>query len=133
MSVAAYKAPHARLGAFVGVVALALVPWTAVLGVMLPARHVARHWDVAWTGFDLALSLSLLVTALAALRRQDWLRIAATASGTLLLCDAWFDTLTAFTGTELTLALLLAGLVEIPLAVLCFLLATRAPASLGDG
>jgi hypothetical protein len=114
---------HVRLGAVVAVVALALVPWTAVLAVMLPERHVARHWDVAWAGFDLALSVSLLATGLAALRGREWLGIAATASGTLLLCDAWFDTLTASTGAQLTAALLLAGLVEVPLAVLCFLLA----------
>jgi hypothetical protein len=31
-----------------------------------PAKHVAENWDVAWTGFDIALSVSLLITALGA-------------------------------------------------------------------
>lgn len=113
------------------IVAVALVPWAAVLGVILPAKHVAENWDVAWTGFDIALSVSLLTTALGALREQDWLPIAATASGTLLLCDAWFDTLTASGRAGLGLALVLAALVEIPLAALCFLLAVQARAPAG--
>jgi pyridoxal/pyridoxine/pyridoxamine kinase len=44
----------------------------------------------------------------------------------MLLCDAWFDIATA-TGTgDLVSSLLLAGLVELPLAVLATVLAHRA-------
>ncbi len=42
----------------------------------------------------------------------------------LLVCDAWFDVLTARHGGELVEATLEAGLVELPLAALCFWLAT---------
>jgi hypothetical protein len=131
--VVADKRPHGRLGAVLAIVALALVPWAVVLGVVLPAEHVARNWDVAWSGFDVALSLSLLITAFGALRRRDWLSVAATASGTLLLCDAWFDVLTASGGTDLGLALALAALVEVPLAGVCFLLAARARIAADEG
>jgi hypothetical protein len=124
--VVADKRQNVRLGVVLAIVAVALVPWAAVLGVLLPPQHVARNWDVAWAGFDVALAGSLLVTAIGALRQRDWLPIAATAGGTLLLCDAWFDTLTATGGTDLGLALALATLVELPLAALCFLLAVRA-------
>jgi hypothetical protein len=44
-------------------------------------------------------------------------------SGTLLLCDAWFDILTASGGTDLEVAVLLAVFGELPLAIVCFLLA----------
>jgi hypothetical protein len=69
------------------------------------------------------LAGSLLATAWASLRRRDLVRGLAAVSGTLLLCDAWFDTLTASTGTDLEVAILLALFGEIPLALVCFLLA----------
>jgi hypothetical protein len=102
---------------------LVLIPWTAAVGIVLPAEHVARHWDVAWTGFDVALTVSLLATAVAARRRSTWLQRIAAVSGTLLLCDAWFDTLTASTPDEMWLAVLLAA-AEVSLAAVCFALAT---------
>lgn len=133
MIVVADKRPHVRLSVVLALVAVALVPWAAVLGLILPTKQVARHWDVVWSGFDVALSVSLLTTAFGALRERDWLPIAATASGTLLVCDAWFDALTAWTGTDLGMSLALAALVEIPLAGLCFLLAVRARAPADTG
>jgi hypothetical protein len=51
-------------------------------------------------------------------------------SATLLLCDAWFDVLTASTGGDLEVAILLAALGELPLALVCFLLATGTTGSL---
>jgi hypothetical protein len=109
--------------AILGLAALVIIPWAVALGQMLPSRHVADHWDAAWTGFDVVLAGSLLATAWASLRRRDLVRGLAAVSGTLLLCDAWFDTLTASTGTDLEVAILLALFGEIPLALVCFLLA----------
>jgi hypothetical protein len=48
--------------------ALVLVPWTLYLAYTLPARHRVVHWDAIWVGFDLALALALLLTAVAAIR-----------------------------------------------------------------
>jgi hypothetical protein len=102
--------------------ALALLPWAATLNVILPSRHVARHWDLAWTGFDVGLAGGLAAVAVTAYRRSAWLPRFAMAAGTLLLTDAWFDVLTAGHGTDRTLSL--AGLaIELPLAVLCFRIA----------
>ena len=103
--------------------ALLLVPWVVVLVAALPSAHRAAHWDVAWAGFDVVLALLLLSVALAAWRRSPWLEGAATASATLLFVDAWFDILTSSTGAELTAASIEAGLVELPLALICLLLA----------
>jgi hypothetical protein len=103
-----------------------LLPWVAYLVVTLPSEHTAAHWDVAWAGFDVALAALLAAVAVAALRRSWWLEGAATAAATLLVVDAWFDALTARSGTELAAALGEAVLVELPLAVLCLLLARAA-------
>ena len=106
-----------------GLAGLVLVPWVVVLAVLLPPDHLAANWDVAWTGFDVALAVVLVSVALAAWRRSPWLEGAATAAATLLFVDAWFDVLTSSTTAELVVALIEALLVELPLAALCLLLA----------
>jgi hypothetical protein len=69
------------------------------------------------------LALLLLAVAIAAWRRSPWLEGAATATATLLFVDAWFDVLTSSTRAELVASVTEALLVELPLAVLCVLLA----------
>jgi hypothetical protein len=110
--------------------ALFLVPWVLVLVHVLPSKHRAAHWDIAWAGFDLGLALLLLSVAVAAWRRSPWLEGAATAAATLLFVDAWFDVLTASSRTDLFVALGEAVFVELPLAVVCLLLARKAERSL---
>jgi len=100
--------------------ALFLVPWAFWLSRALPATHTARHWDVAWAGFDLALALALAWSAVSAIRHSPWLAAAASATGTLLLVDAWFDTLTARSGGEFAVAAAEAAFVELPLAAFSF-------------
>jgi hypothetical protein len=101
--------------------AFALVPWTLWLTYSLPSRHVTRHYDVAWIGFDVALAVAIAATAYAALRRTRALVALAAVTGTMLLCDAWFDVVTSWDGEALALAVF----AEVPLAVLCLLLARR--------
>lgn len=113
-----------RLAAwFLGAVALLLVPWALFLKWDLPAHHTVRHWDTVWTGFDLALAGALLVLALCLVRGSAWTQVTAAVAGTMLLCDVWFDVLTASTGTGVTEAVVEAVLAELPLAALCFFLA----------
>ena len=109
-----------------GLGALLLVPWVVLLVFALPSTHQAAHWDIAWAGFDVGLALVLSGVALAAWRRSPWLEGAATAAATLLFVDAWFDVLTSSTRPELIVALVEAVFVELPLAVLCLLLARNA-------
>jgi hypothetical protein len=103
-----------------------LVPWIVFLVRSLPSTHAAAHWDIAWAGFDVALALLLFAVAVAAWRRSPWLEGAATAAAALLLVDAWFDILTSSTHVELAVAIGEAVLVELPLALLCLLLARDA-------
>jgi predicted branched-subunit amino acid permease len=99
------------------------VPWVVLLVIVLPTKHESAHWDIAWAGFDVVLAVLLLAVALTAWRRSPWLESAASAAAALLFVDAWFDVLTASSGTELSIAVVEALLVELPLALLCLLLA----------
>ena len=101
------------------VLGIGLVPWTVWIAYELPQRHLARHWDVAWGGFDAAMAGLLLATAFAAVRRSLWIQSTATAAATMLACDAWFDMATASRGGEEAMAIATAILIELPLAVLC--------------
>ena len=116
-----------------GGVVLALFPWTAYLTSTLPGEHVTHHWDVAWVGFDLFLAAALAATLLAVVRLSPRLPVAAAAAGTALLCDAWFDLITAAYGRELWWAIGEAVLAELPLAALCFWLALEANRVLASG
>ncbi|HEX2587033.1 MAG TPA: hypothetical protein VHL51_02115 [Gaiellales bacterium] len=111
-------APRWLAWAFVGC-SLALLPWTLWLYQTLPSRATADNWDVAWTGFDVAIAATLLATAIGALRRATWTQGAAASAATLLICDAWFDVLTSRTAHELEVALVMAILAEGPLALVC--------------
>ena len=73
--------------------------------------------------FDVVVALLLLLVAVAAWRRSPWLEGASTAAATLLFVDAWFDLLTASGRTELVAAIVEAVFLELPLAVVCLLLA----------
>jgi hypothetical protein len=109
-----------------GLAGIVLVPWVLFLIRSLPSTHAAAHWDIAWAGFDVALAFLLLGVAVAAWRRSPWLEGAATAAAALLAVDAWFDILTSSTNVERLTAIGEAAFAELPLAVLCLLLARDA-------
>src|SRR5260221_1448244 len=95
--------------------AIGLLPWTLYLTFTLPARHVTQHYDLAWVGFDIALAASIAATAWAAVRSSQWLVPLAAATGTMLVCDAWFDLCTPGR-TGMGEAIAEAVLAEVPLA-----------------
>jgi hypothetical protein len=105
------------------VCAAILILWAGFLILTLPRHYTANHWYVAWGGFDIGLGIALVATALAVVRRSPYAEVAAAISGTLLVCDAWFDLLTSRTASELVQAAIEAALVELPLAALCFWMA----------
>ena len=96
-----------------------LVPWTLWLTFSLPSRHVTDHYDLAWVGFDVGLATAFAATAWAAFRRLQWLAPLAAATGTMLICDAWFDIVTSRGTGEVVEAALEAAFGELPLAALC--------------
>jgi hypothetical protein len=102
-----------------------LVPWTVFVALALPSRQVSPNYDVAWAGFDVFLCVGLGATGYFALRRSRWLPVAAAATATMLVVDAWFDVMTTPSGRDLVLAIVLAAFVELPLSALCLSLARR--------
>jgi hypothetical protein len=106
-----------------GAVAIGLLPWIAYLSATLPSKHLAHHWQIAWVGLDIAEVAALVATCVALIRNSPAVTVLASVAGTLLVCDAWFDVLTARPGSDLAWALAFALLAELPLAALCFWLA----------
>jgi hypothetical protein len=102
-----------------GLVAVGLVPWIFYLTFTLPSRHVTFHYDTAWIGFDVALLASFAATAWATFRGSQWLVPLAAVTGTMLVCDAWFDVVTSQSGSEMWEAVAEAALAELPLAAVC--------------
>ena len=100
-------------------VAVGLIPWTLWLTFSLPSRHVTQDYDLAWVGFDIVLAGAFGATAWATLRSSRWLVPFAAATGTMLVCDAWFDVVTSSGGGDRLQAVLEAVFAELPLAALC--------------
>jgi integral membrane sensor domain MASE1 len=103
----------------IGVASVLMIPWVIALAVSLPPRYLAGHWRLTWVGFDVMLGATLAITAWAALRRRQIMILSAIVSATLLVCDAWFDMMTA-SGHDWWASLATAVLVELPLAVWLF-------------
>jgi hypothetical protein len=95
--------------------AIALIPWTVYLGLSLPQSYSAQHWQLTWVGFDVLLLAFMIATAVLGFTNHRLLTLFAFTTGVLLLCDAWFDVLTARRG-DFALSVLIAVLGELPLA-----------------
>jgi uncharacterized membrane protein len=95
--------------------AIALIPWTVYLALTLPQSYSAQHWQLTWVGFDVLLLAFMLATAVLGFTHHPLLTLFAFATGVLLVCDAWFDVLTARRG-DFLVSVLSAGLGELPLA-----------------
>jgi hypothetical protein len=114
------------------VLTIGLVPWTIWLFLSLPDDHLAQNWALAWGGFDVALGVALALTALSLLSRSPWAGISAAVTGTLLICDAWFDITTSRGTDERLQAIALAVVVELPLAAVCFWIARNIERVMAD-
>jgi hypothetical protein len=108
-----------------------LVPWIVLLFVTLPENYTAARWRLAWGGFDVGLAVSLGTTAIFVLRRSALTQTAAAITAALLVCDAWFDVLTS-RGRDVWFAIVLALLVELPLAAFCIWIARSVERVLED-
>jgi hypothetical protein len=97
--------------------AAGLIPWTVGLAVTLPHRYVVGTWTLTWTGFDVALIGCFAVTAWALWKQRQIAMPAAITTAVLLLCDAWFDLLTAHRGGGLLVSATTAVFGEIPIAI----------------
>jgi hypothetical protein len=105
-----------RLGLMIGG-AIALIPWLVLIAITLPSTYVAQNWPATWVGFDSMLIGFMAATAVLGLLRRQLLVLTAFTTGVLLICDAWFDVMTAGPDT-MWLSVATAVLAELPLAAL---------------
>ncbi len=117
--------PGRILGYLLVVCGLVVLPWTLVLAATLPATATAPHWPAVWGGLDAMEGLGLISTGVLSLRDDHRRALPAAVTATLLLVDAWFDTMTSSTGAGLAEAAAMALLAELPLALMCALIARR--------
>ncbi|GAB7142983.1 hypothetical protein [Mycobacterium riyadhense] len=96
---------------------IGLIPWIGYLALTLPQNYVAHNWTATWVGFDLLLVGFMAATAVLGYLRRQLLLLTAFTSGVLLICDAWFDLMTAGPN-DFWLSVSSALLVEVPLALL---------------
>jgi hypothetical protein len=116
----------AWIGPLFLVLALGTAPWTVYLAMSLPKHALNSNYRNAWVGFDIGLILLLLLTAVLAYMGSWHVTMAATATATALVIDAWFDVVTAPHTNDLIVAVLTAILGELPLAALCLWTALHA-------
>lgn len=119
------RAAHRRLGLAFAVAGPAMLPWVFCLALTLPASTTDSHWALGWVGLDSCEALALFATGRLLLRSDNRCVLAATATATLLLIDAWFDVTSATPGSELAIAVAMALGAEIPVAAACIALALR--------
>jgi hypothetical protein len=97
--------------------AIGVIAWIAFLVMTLPANYVAHNWPATWVGFDVMLVAFMAMTAALVFLRPQLVPLTAFTTGVLLICDAWFDVMTAGPH-DLWASALTATLVELPLAVI---------------
>lgn len=97
-----------------------LIPWICFLGFTLPPQYKSDDWPLVWLGFDVLLLGSLAATAYLVWRQRQLAVVAAIITGTLLICDAWFDMTLAAGARDFGITVLTAVFGELPLAALLF-------------
>jgi len=94
-----------------------LIPWIVFLALTLPDSYVARNWSATWVGFDVGLVVLMVTTAILGWQRRHLLILSAVATGVLLICDAWFEIMTAAPG-DVWAAVAIGVFGELPVAVI---------------
>src|SRR5271156_498428 len=95
--------------------ALVLIPWIVYLAFALPDDSLVHDWTATWVGFDLVLLTLMAATVVFGMLRRQVMLLTAFATGVLLICDAWFDLMTAGSG-DFWVSVLTAALGDLPLA-----------------
>jgi hypothetical protein len=95
---------------------IAMIPWIVYLAFTLPESYVAHNWPLTWVGFDLLMVMFMIATAAFGYFRRQVLMFSAFTSGVLLICDAWFDLMTAGPDDR-WLSIITALGIEVPLAI----------------
>jgi hypothetical protein len=122
--------PHVRRRRQFGLMLMAaccigLAGWIAFLILTLPARYTSSDWRAVWVGLDIAELAGFAATAWAAWYQRQVVIFFMIMTGTLLVCDAWFDLALDYGSRGFTGSVLSALLAEFPLAFIMFATARR--------
>jgi len=104
---------------------IGLAAWIAILILNLPVRYTSSDWRAVWVGLDIAELAGFAATAWAAWHQRQILIFFMIITGTLLVCDAWFDLALDYGSRDFAMSLTSALVVELPLALLLFTSARR--------
>ncbi|GAB2699769.1 hypothetical protein [Kitasatospora kifunensis] len=121
-----------RLCGALVVLSVVLVVWMFMMGSAPQGRAEVRNWSSSWIGLDVLEFLGLLGTTWLLWHRSPHLPAVAGASAALFGIDAWFDVMTALSGSDWYTAVTFAAIAELPLAVLLGYLAATAPRRLAE-
>ena len=110
---------------FMTVCCVGLAAWIAILVLTLPMHYTSHDWRGVWVGLDIAELAAFAATAWAAWHQRQILIFLMIVTGTLLVCDAWFDLALAYGSGDFAMSLVSALVIELPLAVLLFTSARR--------
>lgn len=103
---------------------IVLIPWIVYLAVSLPDNYVAHNWPATWIGFDCVLIAFMLATAVLGWLRRELVILPAFTTGVLLICDAWFDIMTAGPD-QLLMSAAPAAVINVPVAAIMITGAVR--------
>jgi hypothetical protein len=98
---------------------LLLVPWLCYMSLTLPSTTRAHNWSLMWSGMDAVEAVGLTVTGLFMWRRSRYRGIPAAFTAAVLILDAWVDVITSAAGHATAVAVVMAVVVEIPVAGVC--------------
>jgi len=104
---------------------LFLAAWIAVLVLTLPGHYTSRDWRTVWIGLDIAELAGFAATGWAAWNQRQIVVFLMIITGTLLVCDAWFDLTLDYGSRGFTASLISALVAELPLAFIMFSSARR--------
>jgi hypothetical protein len=102
-----------------------LAGWIAVLILTLPSHFTSSDWRAVWVGLDIAELAGFAATGWAAWHQRQVLILLMTVTGTLLLCDAWFDLTLDYGTSGFAMSVVSALVAELPLAFIMFAAARR--------
>jgi len=108
---------------------IGLAAWIAILLLTLPMRYTSHDWKGVWVGLTSPSWPASPRPPWAAWNQRQVLIVLMNVTGTLLVCDAWFDLALSWGSRGFTMSLITALGVELPLALL--LLHQRAAAGPG--
>ena len=110
---------------FLIAVCVVLAAWIGILVATLPPNFKIDHWSIAWVGLDIAELAGFAATVWASWKQRQAIIVCMVFTGTLLVCDAWFDIVLDAGTPDITMSVLAAVFAEFPLAFVLFAGARR--------